>query len=142
MTDFTLKDELVKVQFAEERKEQAEIEFTEDDYEGKLDLDKTCAVKNTLRNLTLILEHNENLQGIVFNELSDNLEIVSPGPWSHPSKYWRDADDAQLVSYIDTPYGTFSARNYYIAITKVADDRSYHPIRDYHDELPEWDKEP
>lgn len=142
MTEFALKDELVKVQFAEERKEQAEIEFTEDDWEAQLDLDKTGAVKNTLRNLTLILEHDENLQGIVFNELSDNLEIVSPVPWSHPSKYWRDADDAQLVSYIDTHYGTFSARNYDIAIAKVADDRSYHPIRDYLDDLPEWDKVP
>ncbi|MDY0407323.1 virulence-associated E family protein [Paracerasibacillus soli] len=88
------------------------------------------------------MEHDENLQGIVFNELSDNLEIVSPVPWSHPSKYWRDADDAQLVSYVDTHYGTFSARNYDIAIAKVADDRSYHPIRDYLDELPEWDKVP
>src|SRR5699024_2814240 len=68
MTEFALKDELVKVQVAEERKEQAEIEFTEDDWEGQLDLDKTGAVKNTLRNLTLILEHDENLQGIVFNE--------------------------------------------------------------------------
>ncbi|MDY0410683.1 VapE family protein [Virgibacillus soli] len=142
MTEFALKDEQVKVQFAEERKEQAEIEFTEDDWEGQLELDKTGAVKNTLRNLTLILEHDENLQGIVFNELSDNLEIVSPVPWSHPSKYWRDADDAQLVSYVDTHYGTFSARNYDIAIAKVADDRSYHPIRDYLDELPEWDKVP
>src|SRR5699024_10241615 len=91
MTDFALKNEIVKEQIAEERKEQAEIEFTEDDWEGQLDLDKTGAVKNTLRNLTLILEHDENLQGIVFNELSDSLEIVSPVPSSHPSKYWRDA---------------------------------------------------
>ena len=46
-------------------------------------------------------------------------------PWKHPSKYWRDADDAQLISYVDSHYGTFSQRNYQIAVTKVADDRSY-----------------
>ncbi|WP_340083789.1 virulence-associated E family protein [Siminovitchia sp. FSL H7-0308] len=142
MTEFALKDELVKAQFAEERKSQAEAEFSEDDWEGQLELDKTGAVKNTLKNLILILEHDPNLQGIVFNELSDNLEIVSTVPWSHPSKYWRDADDAQLISYIDAHYGSFSARNYDVAIAKVADDRSYHPIRDFIDDLPEWDKVP
>jgi len=52
---------------------------------------------------------------------------------------WRDADTAQLVAYIDKAYGTFSARNYEIAITKVADDRAYHPIKSYLDNLPKWD---
>lgn len=57
----------------------------------------------------------------------------------HPSKFWRDADDAQLISYVDTHYGTFSARNYDIAVTKVSDDRSYHPIREFIANLPTWD---
>lgn len=55
-------------------------------------------------------------------------------------KYWRDADDAQLISYIEDRYGTFSKRNYEIAVTKVADDRSYHPIREFLDALPDWDQ--
>ena len=63
-------------------------------------------------------------------------------PWNHPSKFWRDADDAQLISYVDAHYGTFSARNYDIAVTKVADDRAYHPIREFIESLPEWDKVP
>ena len=58
---------------------------------------------------------------------------------AHPSKFWRDADDAQLISYIDRKYGTFSARNYDIAVAKVTDDRSYHPIREFLEALPEWD---
>ena len=70
------------------------------------------------------------------------MEIKGAVPWQHPSKYWRDADDAQLISYVDSHYGTFSQRNYQIAVTKVSDDRSYHPIREYLDALPEWDKIP
>jgi predicted P-loop ATPase len=70
------------------------------------------------------------------------MEIKGSVPWNHPSKYWRDADDAQLISYIDSNYGTFSQRNYQIAVAKVTDDRSYHPIREYLDSLPEWDKVP
>ena len=65
----------------------------------------------------------------MFNQLLDGMEIKGEVPWKHPSKFWRDADDAQLISYVDTHYGTFSARNYDIAVTKVADDRAYHPIR-------------
>lgn len=43
---------------------------------------------------------------------------------------------------MDAHYGTFSARNYDIAVTKVADDRAYHPIREFIESLPEWDKVP
>ncbi|MGL5972275.1 MAG: VapE domain-containing protein [Oscillospiraceae bacterium] len=68
------------------------------------------------------------------------MEIKGDLPWNHPSKYWRDADDAQLISYIDSNYGAFSARNYQIAVAKVTDDRSYHPIREFLNALPEWDK--
>ena len=99
-------------------------------------------VKNTLRNLLLILNNDEKLKGIVFNQLSDGMEIKGEVPWEHPSRFWRDADDAQLISYVDLTYGTFSARNYDIAVTKVADDRSYHPIREFLASLPEWDKVP
>ena len=53
---------------------------------------------------------------------------------------WRDADDAQLISYVDSFYGSFSARNYELAITKVTDDRSYHPILEFLNALPEWDR--
>ena len=63
-------------------------------------------------------------------------------PWERPHKPWRDADTAQLVAYIEKRYGTFSARNYELALTKVADDRAYHPIREYLAGLPEWDRIP
>mgnify|MGYP003081053095 CR=1 FL=1 len=90
----------------------------------------------------LILEHDENLQGIVFNQLADSMEIVGEVPWNHPAKFWRDADDAQLICYIEEQYGTFSQRNYLNAVAKVEDDRSYHPIKDYFESLPEWDGVP
>jgi len=142
MTHFALEDERVKEQFAQERRVQAEMEFTGEDWQKELELDRTGLVKNSLRNLTLILENDPNLKSIVFNQLSDNLEIKGEVPWTHPSRFWRDADDAQLISYIDTHYGTFSARNYDVAVAKVADDRSYHPIREFIEALPEWDKVP
>lgn len=139
MTELALKDERVKAVFAKERLAQATEEFDEDKWQERLELDKAGNVKNTLRNLTLILENDPNLKPLVFNQLLDGMEIKGTVPWKHPSKFWRDADDAQLISYVDTHYGTFSARNYDIAVTKVSDDRSYHPIREFIANLPAWD---
>ena len=142
MSDLALADDKVKTVFAEERIAQASAEFSDEDWQNGLELDKSGHVKNTLHNLTLILENDPNLKGVVFNQLLDGMEIKGEVPWKHPSKFWRDADDAQLISYVDAHYGTFSARNYDIAVTKVADDRAYHPIREFIESLPEWDKVP
>lgn len=139
MTDLALKDERVKAVFAEERAAQAAAEFNDENWQARLELDKAGNIKNTLRNLTIILENDPNLKPLVFNQLLDGMEIKGDVPWKHPSKFWRDADDAQLISYVDTHYGTFSARNYDIAVTKVSDDRSYHPIRAFIEQLTEWD---
>ena len=142
MSDLALADDKVKAVFAEERIAQASAEFSDEDWQNGLELDKSGHVKNTLHNLTLILENDPNLKGVVFNQLLDGMEIKGEVPWNHPSKFWRDADDAQLISYVDAHYGTFSARNYDIAVTKVADDLAYHPIREFIESLPEWDKVP
>lgn len=142
MSDLALGDDKVKAVFAGERIAQAAAEFSDEDWQNGLELDKSGHVKNTLRNLTLILENDPNLKGMVFNQLLDGMEIKGEVPWNHPSKFWRDADDAQLISYVDAHYGTFSARNYDIAVTKVADDRAYHPIREFIESLPEWDRVP
>ncbi len=112
MAELALKDERVKAVFAQERMAQAAEEFDEDKWQERLELDKAGNVKNTLRNLTLILENDPNLKPLVSNQLLDGMEIKGAVSWKHPSKFWRDADDAQLISYVDTHYGTFSARNY------------------------------
>lgn len=111
-------------------------------WENEIQRGKKGDILNTLHNLTLIMQNDENLKGIVFNQLADGMEIEGDVPWKHPARFWRDADDAQLICYVDEKYGTFSARNYDIAVTKVADDRSYHPIHEMFDSLPEWDKIP
>ena len=137
MTDFAVKDEQVGAMLLREKQESAASEF--DDWTKALTRDRGGALQNTLHNITLILENDENLKAIRFNQLADGLEIKGNVPWQHPARFWRDADDAQLICYVDANYGTFSARNYQIAVAKVVDDRSYHPIREYLAQLPPWD---
>jgi predicted P-loop ATPase len=142
MIDLARGDAKVRELITGERREQAMEEFNSDDWMGKLTLNRRGNIENELGNLTLILQNDENLKAIVYNQQLDCLEIKGEVPWKHPSKYWRDADDAQLVSYVDEHYGNFSQRFYQIALARVADDRSYHPIREFLASLPAWDGVP
>lgn len=81
----------------------------ETDFSGSEDTDwqkrfqyepRSTVLKNNLHNITLILQNDPQLQNIVFNQQLDGMEIKGEVPWKHPSKYWRDADDAQLISYV------------------------------------------
>ncbi len=140
MADFASGDTEVKKGILQDRQEQASKEFEGDDWKSQLEYEKrSSSLKNTLRNLKLILENDPALKNIVFNEQSDLMEIKGKVPWDAPSKFWRDADDAQLISYIDDNYGTFSRTNYDVAVAKITDDRRYHPIKEYLSALPEWD---
>lgn len=140
MQEFATQQEAVKTTLSRERENSARLDFAgEDDWQSQLEYNRRGEIVNSLKNLLLILSNDPKLKGITFNQLADGMEISEDVPWEHPSKFWRDADDAQLISYIDLNYGNFSARNYDIAVTKVTDDRSYHPIRDFLDSLPEWD---
>lgn len=143
MCDFAMRLDDVRLQAAEERLAQAEEDFSDtadDDWKKRLRYtSKGTVLENSLYNAKLIMQNDPYLKNIVFNQLADGLEITGEVPWEHPSGFWRDADDAQLICYVDDHYGTFSQRNYDIAVTKVADDRRYHPIRQYLESLPAWD---
>lgn len=142
MQEFASQNEQVRITLGKEREASARMDFAEEDWKKQLEYNRQGILINNLKNLLLILNNDENLKGIVFNQLSDDMEIKGEVPWSHPSKFWRDADDAQLISYIDLTYGNFSVRNYDIAVSKVTDDRSYHPIKEFLASLPEWDEIP
>lgn len=141
MAEFAAKDEDVRILALKERQERAVEDFAEEeDWKAKLVRQKkSTQLENSLYNIKLIMQNDPYMKNIVFNQLADGMEIKGEVPWSHPGKFWRDADDAQLICYVDDHYGTFSARNYDIAVAKAVDDRSYHPIREYFAALPPWD---
>jgi hypothetical protein len=142
MNEFALKDENVNLLIAEERIAAAEKDFDGGgDWKSMLQREKSGILCNTLGNLLLILNHDGDFEGIRHNRLANQIYGENL-PWERPHPPWRDADTAQLVAYIDKRYGTFSARNYELALTKVSDDRAYHPIREYLESLPEWDRIP
>ena len=142
MSELAVKDDTVSAILLSERRQRATGDFMGgDDWAKGLTRDKRGELENTLGNLLLILTGDEALAGIRHNKLAGQIYGENL-PWERPHSAWRDADTAQLVAYVDAHYGEFTARNYELALTKVADDRAYHPIRDYLDELPPWDETP
>ena len=147
MCDLAREDPQVKSVLADDRRAEVEAEFTQvsggessdSAWVADLEVDRKGRIAENLRNLQLILQRDPALRGIVHNQMSDALEIAAPVPWADSTRAWRDADDAQLQSYLDRVYARFSERDYRTALVKVADDRSYHPVRDYLDALPPWD---
>lgn len=112
---------------------------TNNAWKRKLEYDNMGNLKGSMYNAMLIFRNDDNLSSIVFNELTESLEIQGQVPWDHPSEMWRDQDDSQLIAYLELNYGSFSERIYKNALAKIADDRRYHPIRDYLNALPAWD---
>lgn len=146
MCEFAMQQDEVKVLAANERLAEAEADFAEaaddDNWKTKLKYQpKTGMLENTVYNLNLILAHDPDFRHFAFNEMANRIQITGELPWKRPegNAFWRDADTAQLKSIIDIRYLPFTTRNHDIAFTKIADDRHFHPVRDYLDSLPEWD---
>jgi predicted P-loop ATPase len=144
MCDFAMKIDEVKVFATNEKLAEAEVDFTDlgDDWKEKLKYQpRSQVLENSVYNLNLILNHDPDFKNFAFNELSNRIQVTGPLPWERPegNVFWRDADTAQLKSIMDIRYLPFSSRNHDVAFTKVADDRRFHPIRDYLDSLPPWD---
>lgn len=140
MSDFAVKDNYVKAQFAEERKAQAEVEFGEEkDWQNRLELEKNGKIKDTLSNISTILRFDPALQSIVFNQFKNLIDVIGDLPWPQVKPGWGDTDLACAKLYFEKTYGIWSPTKFKDAlIGVVSTSRLYHPIKDYLSTL-EWD---
>ncbi|MES8984553.1 VapE domain-containing protein [Listeria innocua] len=140
MCEFAIHDDEVKAQFTKERMEQATIDFTEDNWQTALELDKQGKIKDTLDNIVLIIRNDSELESIAFNKHRDGIDARDGLPWEQMKGGWNDSDNAALKVYLSNKYGIYSPTKTKDAILAVAAERSYHPIKEYLDHLPEWDE--
>lgn len=144
MCEFAMKQEKVRLRALDERQSQIDEDFTDESgWRSKLRyMPRSKLLENSVWNLMLILNNDEDFSNIAFNEMAGRIEITGSVPWERPmdNKFWRDADTAQMKALIDIKYVSFSSRNHDVAFTKTVEDRHFHPAREYFNSLPEWDK--
>ena len=148
MATFASEDQSVSLTLANDTRARAVLDFeadlpeddTDDSWKAKLVRTENGDVKPLITNAVLILENEPALQGIRYNELSSGIEVKGKLPWPRPNKYWRDADDAQLYTWVADRYGVqFPENRFSKALTTVTDKRRFNPLREYVQQLPEWD---
>jgi putative DNA primase/helicase len=150
MQDLCLADEQVRITLGEERLAVAQEDFTEikepEDWLKRLEYKKNGEMVASLANLVLILRNDPNLQGIAYNAHKSSVALVAPVPWRKPEEWkgsgWTDDDDASLRVYVEKVYGLYSPAKLADALASVSLERSFHPIREYLEGLPEWDGVP
>lgn len=140
MSEFAVKDVRVKTQFTQERKLQVEEEFSDDeDWQGRLELEKNGKIKDTLSNISTILRFDEALQSIVFNQFKNLIDVVGKLPWPQVKPGWGDTDMACAKLYFERTYGIWSPTKFKDALLGVISvERLYHPIKNYLGTL-KWD---
>lgn len=148
MATFASEDPGVSLTLASDTQGRAVLDFegvplpddVDDSWKTKLVRTENGDVKPLITNAVLILENEPALQGIRFNELSGAIEVKGRLPWPRPNKYWRDVDDAHLYTWVADTYGVqFPENRFTKALSTVADRRRFNPLREYIQELPEWD---
>lgn len=125
---------------AEEMEAQAE-EFAEDrNWRQDLDRNKDGNIRTTLRNLNLVLTNaiDENL--FVEDLFASRVEYGTDSPWGRKAKtYVEDIDQTLLKHWVSEEYQIEPSQNLILEATAlIAHRKSYHPVRDYLEQL-KWD---
>lgn len=123
--------------------ENSSKEMVSKDWIQKLTHLKSGEIEDTVQNEMLILQNDPRFHNFAYNEMADMVAVTGKVPWERKvNGYWTDYDTSGLKGILDSNYIQFSSRNHDIAFANVAMMRKFHPIRDYLNGLPEWDKVP
>lgn len=139
MCEFVLSDKKVKEYLATCKFEATNFEC--DDWKEKLQYEpKSAKLMPTLENVQYILANDENLKNIRYNAFLEQV-FAEDVPWKmEKPPTWAESDDHQMLSYLSMNYTLFPDRIYRIGFSKVTHDRMYHPVKEFFESLPPWDK--
>lgn len=102
---------------------------------------KTGEADSTITNAALILRNDPRLRGaFAINQFSMRPVVRRDLPWrrAKDGDLWEDADDANLLLYMEQTWRLVGENKIRNAWTVVANENAYHPVREYLDGLV-WD---
>ena len=150
MAKLATEDKKVTAQVIADRMEEAAGDFAEpieangSDWREKLKVTEKGALAQTIENAVIILRHDPQLKDcLAFNEMDHNIVSLKSLPWREirGASQWGDTDDAALRFYMERLYGMTGKDRIFDAVNVVAQERSFHPVRDYLNGC-EWDGVP
>lgn len=92
----------------------------------------------TINNFFTVMMNDRKYNGIQFNLLSNQPEIVRQSLGEEMLVTWTDTDEAESMNYIEKEYGFYSAQKHAAALRMLFRQREYHPVRNLIDGL-RWD---
>lgn len=149
MSEFAADDKKVIVTIGKEKMQAAQEDFgiieDESDAEWVKELTYTeqGKLRSTISNFLLIIENEPLLKGkIAYNEFSNRAVVVGQLPWRKKENKsdWNDTDDSGLREFIEKYYAISSTAKCADALALSFEKHSFHPIKDYIDNLM-WDGE-
>ncbi len=151
MAQFASEDKKVTAQIIADRMEEASMDFADEvidingaDWKEKLKVTEKGALAQTIENAVIILRHDPRLKDcLAYNEMDHNIVSLKSLPWRtiKGASQWIDTDDAALRFYMERLYGMTGKDRIFDAVNVVAQERSFHPVRDYLNST-KWDGVP
>jgi len=150
MAKLATDDKKVTAQLVSDRMAEASADFeelpeeTDENWREKLKITERGGLAQTIENAVIILRHDPKLKGcLAFNEMDHNIVTLKSLPWRavKGASQWIDADDAALRYYLERTYGMTGKDRIFDAVNVVAQEHSFHPVRDYLDGC-KWDGVP
>ena len=115
---------------------------TIDEVKEYLDVNSKGQIQNSIKNCKVIFSSDALLKGAVcYNLLTERVDIVRGLGWRRTSRVLTDTDMKYLLLYFEEHYGITSEKKISAALTIIANENCYHPIKDRLNSL-EWDGQP
>ena len=104
-------------------------------------------VKAVAANADKIFTYDPTLDGLTgYDEFQQAYVFLKAPPWKRDAKFgdeWKDDDDAHIRNYLRRTYTEFSNKNLVDDwLTEYAMRHSFHEVKDFFCNLPEWDGTP
>ena len=144
MQEFCSGIEAVRQALVEEKLAAAKEDFRVDEWTELPTTGKDGNILTTQPNVEIILRNDPNIKGkMKMNEFTQRRVLVDSLPWRqcedpNNGTPWSDRDDAGLRGYLQRVYDIRNVQVTEDALTVVASEEGFHPVRNYLKSL-EWD---